>query len=413
VAETRNGSPEATRRHTALSTRWNSTARYSVSYPNRDLLGRVTSKVEVIGGVSTTTTYGYDTAGRLTSESVGGVTTTWDYDLNGNRTTKNGATVSTADAQDRINGESNLGVTYTYNDSGSRATKVDASGTTTYTWDSFGNLKSVKRPGFAAPDIEYVYDGQNRRVGKKVAGALQKFWLYDGQLRIVAELDGAGVTQKRFVYGSRSHVPDTMVDASGTYRLVVDQLGSVRMLINVSTGAINQQTRFDAWGVPTFEAGTAAAQPFGFAGGLYDADTGLTHFGARDYDAAVGRWVSKDPIRFDGGYNLYAYAENDPVNMVDTTGNDAVGAAAGAAAGFFFGGLPGSVEGGALGYFFWDIPKPGERRPPNQCGDGTPEVQGKVTCFCKVGGPFQASSCSKCAESGYCGEGNVASCKKN
>ena len=42
-------------------------------------------------------------------------------------------------------------------------------------------------------------------------------------------------------------------------------------------------------------------QPFGFAGGLYDADTGLVRFGARDYDAAVARWTAKDPIRWDGG----------------------------------------------------------------------------------------------------------------
>ena len=35
-------------------------------------------------------------------------------------------------------------------------------------------------------------------------------------------------------------------------------------------------------------------QPFGFAGGLYDRDTKLTRFGARDYDAESGRWTSKD-----------------------------------------------------------------------------------------------------------------------
>ena len=48
-------------------------------------------------------------------------------------------------------------------------------------------------------------------------------------------------------------------------------------------------------------------QSFGFAGGLYDPDTGLTRFGARDYDPVVGRWTIKDPIRFEGGdANIYA-----------------------------------------------------------------------------------------------------------
>jgi RHS repeat-associated protein len=61
-------------------------------------------------------------------------------------------------------------------------------------------------------------------------------------------------------------------------------------------------------------------QPFGFAGGLYDADTGLTRFGARDYDAQTGRWTTKDPIRFGGGTNFYGYVLNDPVNLVDPAG---------------------------------------------------------------------------------------------
>jgi RHS repeat-associated protein len=68
-------------------------------------------------------------------------------------------------------------------------------------------------------------------------------------------------------------------------------------------------------------------QPFGFAGGIYDRDTGygvgtgLVRFGARDYDAFTGRWTAKDPIRFAGGdTNLYAYVGNDPANRRDPQG---------------------------------------------------------------------------------------------
>jgi RHS repeat-associated protein len=65
----------------------------------------------------------------------------------------------------------------------------------------------------------------------------------------------------------------------------------------------------------------ASLQPFGFAGGLWDRDTGLVRFGARDYDPQVGRWISKDPSRFHGGdTNLYVYAGNDPVDKVDLSG---------------------------------------------------------------------------------------------
>ena len=66
---------------------------------------------------------------------------------------------------------------------------------------------------------------------------------------------------------------------------------------------------------------SAFYQPFGFAGGLYDADTGLVRFGARDYDAETGRWTGKDPLLFKGGdQNLYVYVGNNPINMNDVTG---------------------------------------------------------------------------------------------
>ncbi|HEX9780027.1 MAG TPA: RHS repeat-associated core domain-containing protein, partial [bacterium] len=65
----------------------------------------------------------------------------------------------------------------------------------------------------------------------------------------------------------------------------------------------------------------AGFQPFGFAGGIYDQHTKLTRFGARDYDAHIGRWTSKDPILFAGAQsNLFDYGINDPINTFDPLG---------------------------------------------------------------------------------------------
>jgi RHS repeat-associated protein len=107
---------------------------------------------------------------------------------------------------------------------------------------------------------------------------------------------------------------------TGTYRLVTDHLGSPRLVINTTTGAVVQRMEYDEFGRVLVDT-QPGFQPFGFAGGLYDRDTGLVRFGARDHDPATGRWTASDPIDFRGGdANLMAYALGDPVNLSDPTG---------------------------------------------------------------------------------------------
>ena len=101
---------------------------------------------------------------------------------------------------------------------------------------------------------------------------------------------------------------------------MTDSIGSVRQVMNTATGEIVQRISYDPFG-QMLSNSNPSFQLIGFAGGLYDKDTGLTQFGARWYDAEVGRWLSKDPILFAGGdTNLYGYVENDPVNWIDSTG---------------------------------------------------------------------------------------------
>jgi RHS repeat-associated protein len=280
-------------------------ALYDVTY-GRDALGRVSTKTETIGGVATVATYTYDTSGRLASETRAGVTTNWAYDLNGNRVTVNGTTVAGVDTQDRY---SPTTAANTYDNAGNLKTKPGA----VYTWDTFGNYTKAVIGG--ATTVDYGYDGQNRRVFRKVGGVLTNQYVYDGQLRIVAETTPTAT--RRFAYASKSNVPDAMLETVATvttaYKIVSDQLGSVRLVVRMSDGVVVSRLDYDAWGNIVSSTGVGV-QPFGFAGGLYDAATQLVRFGARDYDPSVGRWTSKDPSRWKGGANFYAYAnEVDPV----------------------------------------------------------------------------------------------------
>ncbi|MDM8563868.1 RHS repeat-associated core domain-containing protein, partial [Candidatus Marithioploca araucensis] len=180
------------------------------------------------------------------------------------------------------------------------------------------NLTRVQLPD--GTEIEYLIDGRDRRIGKKVNGQLVQGFLYQGSLNPVAELDVNGNLVTRFVYGGRSNVPAYLIKNEQTFRVIADSLGSPRLVVNIATGEIVQRMDYDEFG-KVIEDTNPGFQPFGFAGGLYDSETGLVRFGARDYDPEVGRWTAKDPIDFDGGdANLYGYIWNDPINFADPSG---------------------------------------------------------------------------------------------
>ena len=240
-------------------------------------------------------------AGRLWQVFVNGAPTparTYGYDANGNRDD------GTYDAQDRL---LTHGHDHAYGPNGELTKRTDdATGAETlYGYDAHGNLRSVTRPAPLAP-IEYVIDGRNRRVAKKVGGVLVRGYVWSGS-RIIAELDGAGAVRAEFVYAGSGHSPDLMRTAAGTHRFVKDHLGSPRLVVDGATGATVQRMDFDEWGEVVGDT-NEGFQPLGFAGGIWDRDVGVVRFGARDYAPTTGRWTSKDQSRFGGGLNFYVYA---------------------------------------------------------------------------------------------------------
>ncbi len=299
----------------SISATHGSTALFTNQF-SHDKGGRILVKTETVLGTTSRYDYGYDQAGRLISASQDGSTiATWGYDANGNRIELNGAPIASVDAQDRL--LTYGGTTYTYNARGALEQKIQGADITRFTYDVLGNLKAVVFPGGGR--VDYLVDGKNRRIGKKVNGTLIQGFIYQDQLKIAAELDGSNTVVARFIYGERPNVPEYMEKGGTIYRIITDHLGSVRLVVDANTGAIAQRIDYDAWGQMTSDS-SPGFQPFGYAGGLYDIDTRLIRFGVRDYDAETGRWTAKDPIGFAGGLNTYSYVRNNPLIYIDPYG---------------------------------------------------------------------------------------------
>ncbi len=283
-----------------------------------NLVGMIVERVEKRLNETNTFTYTYDNANQLVEVFKNGtIINSYTYDDNGNRlseTTLQGVVNGRYDNQDRMSAYgSNV---YSYTDRGSLKQKITSEGTTTYNYDFQGNLLTVNLP---TKNIEYIVDARNRRIAKKVNGIVTQKFLYLNQLEPIAELDANDNIVSLFIYGTRSNTPEYIIKNNIKYKVVTNQLGSVILVVNVSSGEIIQSIEYDSFGNILSDS-NPNFQPFTLAGGIYDNDTKLTRFGARDYDAREGRWTTKDPIKFDGGRNFYSYCYNNPIRLVDVSG---------------------------------------------------------------------------------------------
>jgi RHS repeat-associated protein len=313
----------------------------------RDKAGRILDRSEQALNSTTLETksygYGYGLTGRLEHVTVNGAQVAeYIYDGNGNRerwTTPTGTVVGRYDAEDRLSrycpetaaGDPSpdpiMGLpcnSYAYRASGELATKTEI-GTgqqTQYDYDELGSLRRVSLPDGRV--LDYELDPRGRRIGKKVGGVRQWGLLYQNSNAPAAKLDAANNVVQQYIYATKATVPEFMIRGTGfgfeSYRFVTDHLGSVRLVVKTNDGSIAQRIEYDEFGNVTGDT-NPGFQPFGYAGGIYDADTGLVRFGARDYDAVTGRWTAKDPILFRSQEtNLYTYVRNDPINRFDPKG---------------------------------------------------------------------------------------------
>lgn len=286
----------------------------------RDAKGRVDRVDE--GG--TRTTYDRDAGGQLTKVTRGGAQlASYGYDVAGNRTSGNdegrSSLAATYDGQDAV--LSAAGETFETSDGGDVVSRRSGTGPkTTYDYDALGTLRGVDLGDGGT--VRYTTDGLGRRVRRVASGEPTTEFLYGSEARgPAAQLDANGTVISTFAYATAEGAPAIMNRAGHTYLLVTDHVGSVRRVVDTDTGEVVQRLEYDAFGRVTSDS-NPGFQPFGFAGGLYDPRTKLVRFGAREYDARLGRWLSQDALGIGSDTtNLYGYVNNDPVGTVDPTGH--------------------------------------------------------------------------------------------
>jgi RHS repeat-associated protein len=352
----------------------------SVSY-TYDALGR--RQTMTVAG-QPQVTYSYDSGDRVTQITQGSSVVQIGYDADGWRTSlnlPNGVIASysyNADSEltgiSYTQGGSVLGdLTYTYNAAGHVATvggslahtvlpqpvssltynadnqltgfggtqftyDLDGNlvndGAHAYTWDSRGHLAALDGGNTAS----FVYGPFGRRISKTVYGTTTGY-LYDGS-NVVQELSGS-TPNANLLNGGLDEVL-TRTDSNGALSYLRDGLGSTAALTD-STGAVQQSYTYGPYGY-TSASGNATSNSYQYTGRETDA-TGLYYYRARYYNPNTGRFLSEDPIGFDGGSpNLYSYAFDDPINFGDPSGDQPL-VAAGAGGGAVILGLAQFIPG--------------------------------------------------------------------
>ena len=210
---------------------------------------------------------------------------------------------------------------------------------TRYYWDPKHQLIAVaqRRSERAIPHklTTYEYDALGRRIEKNINGKITRY-VYDNE-DILMEFDGENAFQKYYVHGMGIDDPLAMVvDNKDTrddltdlraYYYHKDGMNSITSLTD-ENGNEKEKYIYNAFGKMTIyderdnkiEA-SQLGNPYSFTGREHDSETGLHYHRARYYDPDLARWISEDPIEFNGGdLNLYRYVMNNPVNYFDPDG---------------------------------------------------------------------------------------------
>lgn len=288
-------------------------ARNFARYFAYDSLGRLRqAMMGPTSGCALTTDYGWSCAGPYDD-----TTRTYQYDAVGNRTDHSGS----YGAGNRI--QSFDGRTFGHDNAGNVVWQCCSGGDTTkYFWSAEGRLDSVKVG--ASLRLHFAYDAGGRLVRRSTNGAVDRYFLWSGDL-LLAELNSTATGRvAEYAYYPGIDRPLAMITGSTTPTLtryfIQDPLGNV--LAVVKDTFIHQKILYDEWGKQTVTGSVADTNRLRWKGLLWEGAAGLYYMRARWYEPGIGRFISEDPTSLNGGMNLYVFGNDDPVNAGDPSGLD-------------------------------------------------------------------------------------------
>jgi len=301
-----------------------------------DNAGNRTAKTDQRASV--TSNYTYDAIYELTQVTQATTTTeSYSFDPVGNRLSSLGVSPYANNSSNELT--STPSTTYTYDNDGNLATKVNSAGTTQYFWDYENRMTSVTLPR-SGGTVSFKYDPFGRRIYKSSSSATSVY-AYDGD-NLIEETNSSGTVVARYSQGLNIDEPLAMLRSSTTSYYQADGLGSITSLSS-GAGALSQTYTFDSFGKQTASSGSLM-NPFQYTARESDPETGLYYYRARYYDPQSGRFLSEDPINFRAGANFYRYAYDDPTRFRDPKGKEVAGAVIGAVLGGIYGGLGAAAD---------------------------------------------------------------------
>ncbi len=207
-------------------------------------------------------------------------------------------------------------VKYFYDEYGCLIKKQHGAEVTEFSYHHSGQLEQVKLPD--GRSISYAIDPEGMRIAKSINGAVVESYLWYDFISLAAVTDNYG-NRKEFEYDEDGD-PAAMRFNENVYYFATDQVGTINIVANAEGNEVKRIIR-DSFGNLIVDTNKRMDISLGFAAGLYDKDTGLVHFGFREYDPSIGRFITPDPLGLAGGdVDVYGYCADDPVNFIDRIG---------------------------------------------------------------------------------------------